>query len=109
MKYLALGDSISIDDYTITIPANKHIVTKGIHKVLDWNDQWHTFFDEVPTGPLSTGEIAKWTKKAIDMAIDLLHMPTAPRRTPATPAPEVSRPGDRLPRRPTRCSGLRGV
>src|SRR5207249_4366644 len=35
-------------------------------------------------------------------AIDPLHLSTAPRRSPATPAPEVSRRSDRLPRRPAR-------
>jgi hypothetical protein len=65
---------INIDDYTITIPASRHIGPRGVHIVLDWNDQWHVFFDEIPTGPFSPGEQATYRKKAIDMAIDLLHI-----------------------------------
>jgi hypothetical protein len=65
---------IPIDRYTITIPAHKHIGPRGVHTTLDWNDHWHLFFEDVPTGPLTPQQMREWGKKAEDLAIDLLHI-----------------------------------
>jgi RHS repeat-associated protein len=35
---------IDIDFYTVTIPADKHIGKNGLHKKLDYNNEWYDFF-----------------------------------------------------------------
>jgi hypothetical protein len=64
---------INIHRYTISIPAKQHIGPNGLHSALNWNDHWHVFFDDIPTGPLTEDQMKKWEGKAKDLAMDLLH------------------------------------
>jgi hypothetical protein len=64
---------MNVHDYTITIPADKHIGANGVHTVLDWNSHWHVFFDHLPDRALSPAEQQQWRIRAMDEAMQLLY------------------------------------
>ena len=63
---------IEVDEWTVTLPAKKHIGHTGLHKVLDWNAYWEDFFMQIPTGPLTEKQSVEWHHKAKNLAFDLM-------------------------------------
>jgi hypothetical protein len=70
-EFLRIG--MNIDDYTISIPSDKHIGPNGVHTILQWNDHWHLFFEDVPGGKLSPSQQQQWQIKAKAEVMDLLY------------------------------------
>ena len=64
---------INVDDFTITIPADKHIGANGIHTVFDWNGEWFDFFENLPEASLTEPQQQKWQTKAEALATELLN------------------------------------
>jgi hypothetical protein len=62
---------IAIDDFTVKLPWDKHIGSRGLHINLDWNDRWGEFFDQVPID-LTDRQRRDWAYKAIDLAVELM-------------------------------------
>ncbi|RZU76120.1 putative lipoprotein DUF2380 [Micromonospora kangleipakensis] len=94
---------IRIDDFTVTLPWDKHIGRGGLHITFDWNGEWSEFFARVPD-VLTNAQATAWFNRALDLAIDMmgrtglmnrrLHLYRSRRRSPVVPrrdAPPVRR------------------
>jgi hypothetical protein len=67
------GIGIKVDDYTVTLPWDKHIGKRGLHVTMDWNGEWDDFFSKVPNpDDMSAAQKEAWKKKALDFGFNLM-------------------------------------
>jgi RHS repeat-associated protein len=77
---------IDVEKYAITIPSNQHMGENGLHKNLDYNNQWYVFFygKEKPTQAEAAGLVSWLLHQAglDDPKVYPIHYYRDPGRTP---------------------------
>lgn len=59
---------IDVDQFTISIPADKHIGKKGIHTILDYNGEWYDFFYNKPLRQQTLENATRLATELLDRA-----------------------------------------
>ncbi|WP_155368507.1 eCIS core domain-containing protein [Catellatospora vulcania] len=64
---------IDIDDWTVTMGWQDHVGKDGLHAGFGWNEEWETFFDDMPEVGKMTAEQARgWKKRAQNFGYRLM-------------------------------------